>query len=68
MTGTKAIILAAGGGTRMKSSKAKVIHEILGKPLVNYVIESAVESGTTKSLCCCWSSKRTGYGNHWRRR
>lgn len=45
MAKTKAVILAAGGGTRMKSKKAKVIHDILGKPLVSYVIESAYEAG-----------------------
>lgn len=46
----KAIILAAGSGTRMKSKKAKVIHEILGKPLINYVIESAKEAGA-EEIC-----------------
>lgn len=35
------IILAAGMGTRMKSSKAKVLHEILGKPMVMYVVDVA---------------------------
>jgi len=35
------IILAAGLGTRMKSGKAKVLHEILGKPMVTYVVEVA---------------------------
>jgi UDP-N-acetylglucosamine diphosphorylase/glucosamine-1-phosphate N-acetyltransferase len=35
------IILAAGLGTRMKSNKAKVLHEILGRPMVLYVIETA---------------------------
>jgi UDP-N-acetylglucosamine diphosphorylase/glucosamine-1-phosphate N-acetyltransferase len=35
------IILAAGLGTRMKSNKAKVLHTILGKPMVLYVVESA---------------------------
>ncbi|MEA3280869.1 MAG: NTP transferase domain-containing protein [Thermodesulfobacteriota bacterium] len=35
------IILAAGMGTRMKSSKAKVLHEILGKPMVMYVVKTA---------------------------
>lgn len=35
------IILAAGLGTRMKSSKAKVLHEILGKPMVMYVVDAA---------------------------
>jgi bifunctional UDP-N-acetylglucosamine pyrophosphorylase/glucosamine-1-phosphate N-acetyltransferase/UDP-N-acetylglucosamine pyrophosphorylase len=35
------IILAAGLGTRMKSNKAKVLHEILGRPMLLYVIETA---------------------------
>ena len=35
------IILAAGMGTRMKSSKPKVLHEILGKPMVMYVVKTA---------------------------
>ena len=30
------VILAAGLGTRMKSNKAKVLHEILKKPMVLY--------------------------------
>lgn len=36
-----AIILAAGKGTRMKSSKAKVLHEICGKPMIGYVVDEA---------------------------
>lgn len=35
------IILAAGKGTRMKSDKAKVLHEIMGRPMLDYVIETA---------------------------
>jgi UDP-N-acetylglucosamine diphosphorylase/glucosamine-1-phosphate N-acetyltransferase len=35
------IILAAGLGKRMKSSRAKVLHEILGKPMVDYVVQTA---------------------------
>jgi len=35
------IILAAGLGKRMKSPKAKVLHEVLGKPMVVYVVETA---------------------------
>ena len=37
------IILAAGLGTRMKSNKAKVLHEICGRPMINYVVDIAVE-------------------------
>ncbi len=35
------VILAAGLGTRMKSDKAKVLHSILGKPMIAYVVEAA---------------------------
>jgi bifunctional UDP-N-acetylglucosamine pyrophosphorylase/glucosamine-1-phosphate N-acetyltransferase len=35
------IILAAGNGTRMKSSLPKVLHEVCGKPMVNHVIDTA---------------------------
>ena len=36
----KSIILAAGKGTRMKSDKPKVLHEIFNKTLLGYVIEA----------------------------
>ncbi|MBP3911562.1 MAG: bifunctional UDP-N-acetylglucosamine diphosphorylase/glucosamine-1-phosphate N-acetyltransferase GlmU [Niameybacter sp.] len=42
---TKSIILAAGQGTRMKSSTSKVLHEIFHKPLVYYPIEAARYAG-----------------------
>jgi UDP-N-acetylglucosamine diphosphorylase/glucosamine-1-phosphate N-acetyltransferase len=35
------LILAAGMGKRMKSRKAKVLHKILGKPMIMYVVETA---------------------------
>jgi len=38
---TAVILLAAGLGTRMKSNKAKVLHEIQGRPMVSYVAETA---------------------------
>ncbi|MCL1998968.1 MAG: bifunctional UDP-N-acetylglucosamine diphosphorylase/glucosamine-1-phosphate N-acetyltransferase GlmU [Turicibacter sp.] len=37
---TKAIILAAGKGKRMNSALPKVMHTILGKPMLHHVIES----------------------------
>lgn len=43
----KAVILAAGKGTRMKSELPKVIHEALGKPMVEYSIEAAKGAGAT---------------------
>ena len=39
--GIAVVILAAGLGTRMKSNKAKVLHEICGIPMINYVAETA---------------------------
>jgi UDP-N-acetylglucosamine diphosphorylase/glucosamine-1-phosphate N-acetyltransferase len=37
-----AVIMAAGKGTRMKDpSKAKVMYEVLGKPMVHYVVDLA---------------------------
>ena len=48
---TSAIVLAAGSGTRMKSNKPKVAHELLGKPLVRWVIDSAREAGVEEIIC-----------------
>ncbi|MBQ3105948.1 MAG: NTP transferase domain-containing protein [Eggerthellaceae bacterium] len=36
-----AVVLAAGAGTRMKSEKPKVAHEVMGRPLVRWVIDAA---------------------------
>ena len=35
------MILAAGLGTRMKSSRAKVLHELGGRPLITYAVGTA---------------------------
>ena len=35
------VILAAGQGTRMKSARPKVLHELAGKPLLQHVVDSA---------------------------
>ena len=35
------VILAAGLGTRMKSQKAKVLHEVLDRPMIHYVVDVA---------------------------
>ena len=41
----KAIILAAGKGTRMKSKYPKVVHKVCGKEMVNHVISVSKKSG-----------------------
>lgn len=45
MSKLKAVILAAGKGTRMKSDLPKVLHEINGIPIVKYVIQAAKDAG-----------------------
>jgi bifunctional UDP-N-acetylglucosamine pyrophosphorylase/glucosamine-1-phosphate N-acetyltransferase len=43
------IILAAGDGTRMKSGKAKVLHEVAGLAMVAHVARTAVAAGSTRT-------------------
>ena len=45
MARIKAVILAAGKGTRMKSELPKVLHKACGKPMVEYSIEAAHSAG-----------------------
>lgn len=40
-----AVILAAGKGTRMKSDKPKVLHEVLYKPMVMHVVDELKKVG-----------------------
>lgn len=35
------VLLAAGAGKRMKSSAPKVLHTVLGRPMIGYVLEAA---------------------------
>jgi bifunctional UDP-N-acetylglucosamine pyrophosphorylase / glucosamine-1-phosphate N-acetyltransferase len=43
MNSLNVVILAAGKGERMVSRKPKVMHEIMGKPMIGYVVERAEE-------------------------
>jgi len=43
------VILAAGKGTRMRSSLPKVLHPIADKPMVSHVIDSARQLGANKT-------------------
>ena len=45
----RAIVLAAGKGTRMKSSTAKVLHELCGRPMLWYVL-SALRAAAVEDI------------------
>ncbi|MBI2953669.1 MAG: bifunctional UDP-N-acetylglucosamine diphosphorylase/glucosamine-1-phosphate N-acetyltransferase GlmU [Chloroflexi bacterium] len=50
MQNSVAIILAAGQGTRMKSKKSKVLHQLAGKPMVRYVIDAVKSAGVERVI------------------
>ncbi len=50
MQNLHAIILAAGKGTRMNSDLPKVVHEILKKPMVTYVIDAVKAIGCEETI------------------
>jgi len=45
-----AIVLAAGKGTRMKSDLPKVLVEVLGRPMIEYVLDSLGEGGIERTI------------------
>jgi bifunctional UDP-N-acetylglucosamine pyrophosphorylase/glucosamine-1-phosphate N-acetyltransferase len=44
------IVLAAGAGTRMKSTKPKVLHELMGLTLLDHVLQAAAQLNGEKTL------------------
>lgn len=48
--GVTAIVLAAGEGTRMKSARPKVVHEVLGKSMVRWVVDAARAAGVERTV------------------
>lgn len=47
-SGFIAILLAAGQGTRMKSALPKVLHPLLGRPMLSYPVQAALDAGAEK--------------------
>ena len=46
----RGIVLAAGKGTRMKSARSKVLHEICGRPMLWYVLRALRRAGIDEIL------------------
>jgi len=44
-----AIVLAAGEGTRMRSARPKVLHEVAGRPLLGHVLAAVRGAGTEQA-------------------
>ncbi len=47
---TTAIILAAGKSTRMKSRRPKPLHDVCGRPMLEYVLRACYEAGCDRVL------------------
>src|SRR5438105_9302298 len=47
---TTAIILAAGRSTRLKSRRPKALHEICGKPMLQFVLDARYDAGCSRIL------------------
>ena len=41
----KAVILAAGKSKRIKSNSSKIVHQILGKEIINLLLDSIIDAG-----------------------
>lgn len=52
-----AIILAAGEGTRMKSKTPKVLHKVVGKSMLEHVIDAANEVGCHRNIVVVGSGR-----------
>src|SRR5579872_5179772 len=45
-----AVILAAGKSTRMKSALPKILHEVCGRPMIEYVLDAARAAGAKRQI------------------
>ena len=63
MSSNCAVILAAGQGTRMKSSKPKVLAEVLFKPMIDWVTDAAINAGI-EDICLVTGFKHEMIDEH----
>jgi bifunctional UDP-N-acetylglucosamine pyrophosphorylase/glucosamine-1-phosphate N-acetyltransferase len=47
---TTAIILAAGKSTRMKSNRPKAMHEVCGRPILDYILRACWDAGCQRVM------------------
>ena len=45
-----AVVMAAGNGTRMKSAHSKVVQQVAGKPIVQWVADALCEAGCSEQV------------------
>src|ERR1700733_10714425 len=67
-----AIILAAGKSTRMKSRRPKPLHDVCGRPMLEYVLRACYEAGCDRVIVVVGHGKEeivSHFGNdkriHW---
>ena len=50
MESISAVVLAAGKGTRMQSDLPKVLFEVCGQPMIQYVLDALQQAGVERSI------------------
>ncbi|MCQ2528366.1 MAG: bifunctional UDP-N-acetylglucosamine diphosphorylase/glucosamine-1-phosphate N-acetyltransferase GlmU [Saccharofermentans sp.] len=45
-----AVVMAAGNSTRMKSAHSKVVHQVCGKPIIQWVADALCEAGCNEQV------------------
>jgi bifunctional UDP-N-acetylglucosamine pyrophosphorylase/glucosamine-1-phosphate N-acetyltransferase len=48
VTAPTVVILAAGQGTRMRSATPKLLHDVCGRPMIEWTVRAALDSGAGK--------------------
>ncbi|MBM4084999.1 MAG: hypothetical protein FJ272_09445 [Planctomycetes bacterium] len=71
MPETVALILAAGKGTRMRTDRPKMLHEVCGVPMLEWVAQTSREAGATRVIAVVGHQKEVikkhfrGLGVEW---
>src|SRR5215208_4054536 len=55
-----ALIMAAGHGTRMRSARPKVLHEVCGRPMLAWVVDAARGAGADRVVAVVRSDSGVG--------